>query len=106
MEDKDRALENWNSRQSTLPEAMYVAGEHEFFRRTGGSISSITLEAVYNEMRALDPVLAEALEAALPWVEEWAELSDYPPGKAEMRAVINRARVALRSITAEPGEME
>jgi hypothetical protein len=43
--------------------------------------------------------MREAVEQLLPWVEEWSEVSDYPPGKARMRKAIKIAHAALQADT-------
>lgn len=47
-----------------------------------------------HRLRSTDDLL-EALEGLKPWVEEWAEISDYPPGKAKMKIAIRNAESAI-----------
>lgn len=85
-----------------LPDAMIEAGAKAYLASKKNADIPGTFTAIYRAMRPLDPEVQALVEAAaelIPWVAEWAEMSDYPPGKAKMRLALERANAALARFT-------
>lgn len=58
-------------------------------------LANVAIAAHTKPHRDMADKLAEALLTITPWAEEWSEISDYPPGKRQMRADIAKAHQAL-----------